>query len=751
MHRSITTFFFQFFLLLLLLLIPSIYNVCVQSPKDTHLKTFYYFDSNETACRIQSGSLYEAHRCLCSTKQKNTVVNERLKLKTLMLFSTWLKVEDNHNEHYIEDEYSDLHSFEPQCKISKHFRTYGELVFTYESYKNNSELRRPCNSRDDLSNYIYLPKKLSKAFLRKLLLYVRTADTRTFIVLCSLECTVMILETAVQVGIGTHEYTWIIHYLDVIPSGTALPSNLLIVTDDEKEITSDGQQKSICSYYYDSGMRQNETVAFNNVITEVKGSKIYAKSDGSHLVLVGGYSNKRIQFNSRAEEILESFPHKHVKAVRNIRVVTIKDAPFTMIHEHSDHILNLRDLTCNTGNLCWQYEVHNKTKIRVPYCCIGHSMDLLNKVAVDLDLIPDIYIVEDGAFGQVVNGSWVGLVGELVADKADLVVASISINTKRARYVDFTAPYMPGGVSVVVKTEQKEQPFFNFEAFEPLSVTLWLTVVFITFFSSFILVLMESKCFCHQVNPYPWRESITYVVGLLFQKDIAGKNPNKPAARAVSVMLALVLLVIMSSYTAVLTAIKVTNESRLPVSGINDPKMTNPTHDFKFGTFANSVFTQMFSESEDPAWNRIGSFMKAYNYPNPDVGFAKLTSGELDAVVHDYYTSLHYMAKDCRLQIAGDIIPEPGFGFALQKGALLTNEISDLFRSYNENDLLKKLEQKWIDRSCRDVNGGDSGERISQIGITYFGGLFIVVFVWTGLSACNAYAFTFQSGTDLPK
>lgn len=144
-----------------------------------------------------------------------------------------------------------MHSFEPQCKVSKHFNSYGELVFTYESHKNNSELKSPCNSRDDLSNYIYLPKELSKAFLRKLLLYVRTADTRTFIVLCSLECTVMILETAVQVGIGSYDYTWIIHYLDVIPSGTALPNNLLIVTDVEKVITSHGQQKSICGYDHD--------------------------------------------------------------------------------------------------------------------------------------------------------------------------------------------------------------------------------------------------------------------------------------------------------------------------------------------------------------------------------------------------------------------------------------------------------------------------------------------------------------------
>ncbi|XP_057290951.1 glutamate receptor ionotropic, NMDA 3A-like [Hydractinia symbiolongicarpus] len=727
MQQSIIIFCFHSFLGMPFIIITCAYPQALMN-NDLYLKTFYYFDGNETACRIQSGSLYEAHRCLCSTKQKNTVVNERLMAKIKNLFSAWLEVKAKRSERQEEEKTSVVQTLEPLCKILQYF--HGDVFITYESNRNRFNTENTCNSRHE---YIYLPESFNKTFLRKQLLYMRTVDTCVFLVLCSLECTVMILETAVQVGMGGFKHIWVIPYLDVTLPGTALPNNLFIVTDDERTVKGNGTETR-CKYNLESQMKQSPSVGIQNAITEETGPKIYAKVHGHHLDLVGGFNSLKIKFNSNAKTVLQTLHCQYRKTVRNIRAVTIIHAPFVMIHDDSRNIINLKDMTCTIGNVCWRYQVYNETKKRVPYCCIGFSMDLFNLIAANLKLTADIYIVEDKAFGQVVNGSWVGLIGDLIADKADIAIACISINSKRARYVDFTTPYMAGGITVVVKAAHKEKSFVNFEAFEPLTAMLWLTVILTTFLSSFVLVVFESRCLFRKVDSYPWIESIVYLAGLLFQKDIAGKNPNKPAARAVSVMLALVLLVIMSSYTAVLTAIKVTYESQMPISGLTDPKMTNPTHNFKFGTLANSVFTQIFAESEDPTWNRMGIFMKSYNFLNSKIGFEKLASGELDALISDHQTSLYYMAKDCRLQIVGDVIPEAGYGFALQKGGLLTHEISNLFRLYSENDVIRNLEKKWIIGSCKDVSDGYSSGEVAKIGITYFGGLFIVAFFWIGLS-----------------
>ena len=40
------------------------------------------------------------------------------------------------------------------------------------------------------------------------------------------------------------------------------------------------------------------------------------------------------------------------------------------------------------------------------------------------------------------NGSWNGLISQLLDHKADMVVTSIKINSERQAYVDFTVPFL---------------------------------------------------------------------------------------------------------------------------------------------------------------------------------------------------------------------------------------------------------------------------------------------------------------------
>lgn len=265
-----------------------------------------------------------------------------------------------------------------------------------------------------------------------------------------------------------------------------------------------------------------------------------------------------------------------------MRIVTIIDPPFTMVHKSSS-VLDSIDQSCKIGKLCWKYETvasNNKTttRTRLPYCCIGFCMDLLTHIENELQFTSDIYIVEDSTYGATVNGTWVGMVGDLVQSKADMIVAALTISGKRSQVISFTDSYMIGGVAIATLLEKSSIPFFNTKAFSPLSGMLWLAMFIVTIVSSYLLVLAErlgTRAQCNVQQAYSMRHSLAYIAGLLFQRDIGGRPPTSFSSRFFSILIALATVVVMTSYTAVLTANKVTYTNTLPITGFKDKKVSS--------------------------------------------------------------------------------------------------------------------------------------------------------------------------------
>lgn len=48
------------------------------------------------------------------------------------------------------------------------------------------------------------------------------------------------------------------------------------------------------------------------------------------------------------------------------------------------------------------------------------------------------------------NNTWNGLIGEIIRDKADVIVGSTKINSDRQKAVDFTVPFLDTGISILV-------------------------------------------------------------------------------------------------------------------------------------------------------------------------------------------------------------------------------------------------------------------------------------------------------------
>lgn len=288
-------------------------------------------------------------------------------------------------------------------------------------------------------------------------------------------------------------------------------------------------------------------------------------------------NSNKTRFPTQLFNMPPSYPFRKNGGRIVYRVATTIEAPYTIIHMNSKELYNDEEVSCGIGKVCWKYEtivVGGGTgavgeKVKRPYCCVGFLMDMLDQLEVDLGFTSYLYMVKDGKYGEIVNDTWVGLVGDLVHKRADIVMASLNINSRRSVVIDYSHPFLVGGMSLITLHIQKPIPFLNLLPLKSLTSELWMYTVLVTFGASISLMLMEKL----QGKKYDFIESLTYTAGLLFQRDIGGKNPQVWSSQMTAIATAVFTLIIISTYAAVLTSNLVTYDLLLPVTGFKDEKV----------------------------------------------------------------------------------------------------------------------------------------------------------------------------------
>jgi len=82
----------------------------------------------------------------------------------------------------------------------------------------------------------------------------------------------------------------------------------------------------------------------------------------------------------------------------------------------------------------------------------GFGVDLLDELSKFLRFNYTINIVRDGRYGKEdENGTWNGMIGEVMRGEADLAVSDLTITYSRERVIDFTFPFMQSGLAILIK------------------------------------------------------------------------------------------------------------------------------------------------------------------------------------------------------------------------------------------------------------------------------------------------------------
>ncbi|KFM59945.1 Glutamate receptor, ionotropic kainate 2, partial [Stegodyphus mimosarum] len=405
-----------------------------------------------------------------------------------------------------------------------------------------------------------------------------------------------------------------------------------------------------------------------------------------------------------------------------LRVTSKKSKPYTMVRV-GDNL---------TGNE--RYE--------------GFCVDLIHSICLRLKCKYEYRIVADDNYGnRQENGTWDGMIGEVMNQEVDLAIADLTITVDRETVVDFTMPFMNLGISILFRKPTKNSPqLFSFLA--PFSFEVWVYMATAYLGVSLLLFVLARFTPYEWVNPHPCNPKTEYLentfsllnsfwftIGSLMQQgsDIA---PRATSTRTVAALWWFFTLIMISSYTASLAAFLTSERMKSPIESAEDLARSA---DISYGCVKEGSTRQFFEKSTLQPYKKMWSVMQSAQPSvftnNNDEGIERVKKGNY-AFLMESTTIEYHIAKDCELTQIGGLLDSKGYGIAMPIGSPYRTHISTEILKLQEEGVLHELKERWWKKECKDDVKKPSSA--NELGLPSVGGVFVVLLAGLGMAAIIA-------------
>ncbi|RNA26254.1 glutamate receptor kainate 2-like isoform X1, partial [Brachionus plicatilis] len=368
----------------------------------------------------------------------------------------------------------------------------------------------------------------------------------------------------------------------------------------------------------------------------------------------------------------------------------------------------------------------------------GFCIDILDEIANKMNFRYEIYKVADNQYGNEENGSWNGMIKELVEKKADLAISAFTINYKRQQVVDFTKPFLSLGISILYKIPTSKKPgLFSF--LNPLSLEIWMFTLITYVLVSLIMMVLA------RFSPYEWRSthpcdsnneyvenqftvwnSLWFAVGTLMQQG-SDINPKALSTRLVGGVWWFFTLIIISSYTANLAAFLTVEKVDLTITNVED--LANQTK-VLYGAFKGGSTMNFFKDSKIETYQRMWRQMR----DNPDKTFVTSNQEGIERVLREDYAYLmesplidYEIQRNCNLTQIGGLLDSKGYGIATQLGSPYTDDISLKILEMQEKGEIQKFYNRWWKGGSTCIRDEKKDSKANPLKVENVGGIFVVL------------------------
>ncbi|XP_063814885.1 glutamate receptor ionotropic, delta-1 isoform X1 [Pseudophryne corroboree] len=400
-----------------------------------------------------------------------------------------------------------------------------------------------------------------------------------------------------------------------------------------------------------------------------------------------------------------------------LKVVTILEEPFVMVAE----------------NILGQPKKYK-----------GFSIDVLDALSQNLGFKYEIYQVPDGKYGHpLANGSWNGMIGELINKRADIAVSAITITPERESVVDFSKRYLDYSVGILIK--KPEERINIFSLFAPFDFAVWACIAaVIPVVGVLIFVLNRIQAVRAQTSSQAspstssTLHSAIWIVYGAFVQQGGESIANSVAMRIVMGSWWLFTLIVCSSYTANLAACLTVSRMDNPIRTFQD---LAKQMDLSYGTVKDSAVYEYFKAKGTNTMEQDSTFAELWrtisknngadnSVSSPSEGIRKAKKGNY-AFLWDV-TVVEYAAltdDECSVTVIGNSISSKGYGIALQHGSPYRDIFSQRILEFQDTGYLDVLKQKWWPRMGRcDLNSHNNAQTDGKaLKLHSFAGVFCIL------------------------
>ncbi|XP_044018621.1 glutamate [NMDA] receptor subunit 1 isoform X2 [Aphidius gifuensis] len=387
----------------------------------------------------------------------------------------------------------------------------------------------------------------------------------------------------------------------------------------------------------------------------------------------------------------------------HLKVLTIEEKPFvyTRVSEIAECLPD--EIPCPHFNRT----EHDVTRF---YCCKGYCIDLLKELSKTINFTYTLALSPDGQFGSymIKNSSlggkkeWSGLIGELVDERADMIVAPLTISPERAEFIEFSKPFKYQGITILEKKPSRSSTLVSF--LQPFSNTLWILVMVSVHVVALVLYLLDrfspfgrfklANNDGTEEDALNLSSAIWFAWGVLLNSGIGEGTPRSFSARVLGMVWAGFAMIIVASYTANLAAFLVLERPKTKLTGINDARLRNTMENLTCATVKGSSVDMYFRRQVE--LSNMYRTMEANNYDTAEDAIHDVKIGKLMAFIWDSSRLEFEAAKDCELVTAGELFGRSGYGIGLQKGSPWADAVTLAILDFHESGFMEILDKNWI-------------------------------------------------------